>query len=131
MGDSDQLVKLAIAAFVIYVIFTMKENRGIQARIGNYSTKYFGLSDGYSLEMFNTMKDNNVSETSLKEFLSMEDAFLKMEYDTVRGGMSYHVQAQELSKMIKERFRGFNFDYHNLHLKQMAEPSKLINKNIA
>jgi len=130
MSDSSHLVKLVVAALVIYVIFTMKENRGVQARIGNYETKYFPLSGGYSLEMFQNMKDNNVSQSSLKEFLSMEDAFLKMEYDTVRGGVSYHIQAQELSKMIKERFKGFNFDYHNLHLKQMAEPSKLINRDI-
>jgi hypothetical protein len=130
MSDSSQIVRLIVAALVIYVIFTMKESRDTQARVGNYTTKYFPLSGGYSLEMFNTMKDNNVSESSLKEFLSMEDAFLKMEYDTVRGGMSYHIQGQELSKMIKERFRGFTFDYHNLHIKQMAEPSKTVNTNL-
>ena len=130
MDDSSQLVKLVVAALVIYVIFTMKESLDTQARVGNYKTKYFPVSGGKSLEVFNSMKDNNVSESSLKEFLSMEDAFLKMEYDTVRNGVSYHVQAQELSKMIKDRFRGFKFDYHVIHLKQMAEPSKLINKDI-
>ena len=82
------------------------------------------------MEMFEFMKYKNVSESSLKEFLSMEDAFLKMEYDTVKGGVSYHVQAQELYKMIKERYRGFDFEYHGMHIKQMAEPSKLINTHI-
>lgn len=112
---------------IIFLFYEFRVNRTQQATAGGYTTKYFPFSNGFSLEMFHKMKSDGLSETSLRDFLTMEDTFLKMEKDTVCLGVSYSIQGQALSQQIKERFRAYNFEYHNLHLKQMAEPSKNVN----
>ena len=112
---------------VMYLFYEFRVRQTQQATAGGYTTKYFPLSGGLSLEMFHKMKSDGLSDTSLRDFLTMEDMFLKMEKDTTCLGTSYAIQAQALSQQIKERFRGYRFDYHNLHLKQMAEPSKSVN----
>ena len=116
-------------AFVMYMVLTSTGvNVDNQAVVGNYKTKYFPLSGGESLRIFKEMKDNNAQESTLKEFLQMEDSLLKMEYNTVISGGSYHIQGTSLSSDIKDRFVGYDFGYHDVHIKQMAEPSKLVNK---
>ena len=116
-----------VVMLIIFLFYEFRINRTQQATVGGYTTKYFPLSSGFSLEMFHKMKIDGLSDTSLRDFLMMEDMFLKMEKDTVCMGVSYSIQGQSLSQQIKERFRAYNFDYHNPHLKQMAEPSKNVN----
>jgi hypothetical protein len=45
-------------------------------------------------------------------------------------GMPYIVQASLLSNKIKETFPKYDFSYHTIHLKQIAEPTKLVNRKI-
>ena len=112
---------------ILYLMYEFRVHQTQQATASGYTTKYFPLSGGLSLEIFHKMKSDGLSETSLRDFLMMEDTFLRMEQETVCLGTSYAIQGQALSQQIKNRFRGYRFDYHNLHLKQMAEPSKNVN----
>ena len=74
------------------------------------------------------MPKTRYGSLNYKWFNERYDEFLKMEKETVHTGVSYLIQATELSTMIKERFVNYNFDYHNMHIRQMSMPSKVINK---
>jgi hypothetical protein len=54
----------------------------------------------------------------------MEDKFLELEYVSVRSGITRIVHASLLSNKIKDSFPTYNFNYHTIHLKQIAEPVK-------
>ena len=128
-ATSDNIITLIGLTIVTYMILTTVDSTiEKQGTAGGYKTKYFPLSGGESLRVLNEMKDNKTHESTLQEFAQMEDALMKMEYNTVMGGGSYHIQGISLSRDIKERFMGYDFRYHDIHLKQMAEPYKLINK---
>jgi hypothetical protein len=45
-------------------------------------------------------------------------------------GMPYIVQASLISNKIKETFPKYDFSYHTIHLKQIAEPNKQVNTKI-
>ena len=60
----------------------------------------------------------------------MEDRFLNLERLSVCTQTSRKIEAFGLSKEIKDRFRGYDFSYHDQHLKQISEPHKLINRNV-
>jgi hypothetical protein len=110
-----------------YLFFTVDNHMG-QSVIDNIKSSHFPLSGGFSVEIVEKMKKDGMSNESIKQFITMEDEFLRMEKETVYTGVSYLIQATELSTMIKERFVNYNFDYHNMHIRQMSMPSKVVNK---
>jgi len=93
-------------------------------------SKYFYLSDGKSQDIYNQMKKDGLSEQSLKEFVYMEDRFLKLEKMSVCEQRSYASEATGISENIKARFGHYDFRYHQHHIKQCSEPNRLINKKI-
>lgn len=112
---------------ILYLFYEFRINQTQQVTAGGYTTKYFPLSGGMSQEIFHKMKTDGLSDTSLRDYLTMEDTLLKMEQETVCLGISYAIQGQALSQQIKNRFSAYRFDYHNIHIKQMSEPSKNLN----
>ena len=115
-----------VALFVIFLLFWSEKSS--QPSEGGYKTKNFGTG---SLKMYNLMKNNGLSSESLKNFLTMEDQFLKYERETVCSGFSRLTNAAALSRQIKDRFRGYDFSYHDdVHLKQMDSPNRVINKEL-
>ena len=76
----------------------------IKVIILGYKTKNFHLSNGMSQSTFYSMKEGGISDTSLKEFLIMEDRFLELEKLSVCSGMSRKYESFELSKLIKDTF---------------------------
>ena len=93
-------------------------------------SKHFYISDGASKDMYLKMHADNIGSNALKRFVQMEDDFLQLEQKSVCTGIPLIVQASVLSNKIKDAFSKYDFSYHTLHLKQIAEPSKTINRKI-
>ena len=93
-------------------------------------SKNFHLSGGASKQMYLLMHKNGMSQEGLKKFVQLEDRFLQIERNSVCSGISYIVEATILSNMIKDMFPNYNFAYHTIHLKQVAEPTKTVNTRV-
>ena len=93
-------------------------------------SKYFHLSHGASREMYLRMRSDGMNEDGLKKFVLMEDRLLQIEKMSVCSGIPHIVEATTLSNMIKDVFPRYNFSYHTIHLKQVAEPNKVVNTKI-
>jgi hypothetical protein len=91
---------------------------------------FFYLSDGASKDVYEKMRRNGMSDEELKDFIMMEDQLLGLEQKAVCTGIPYSLQGNGISKKIKEKFPKYNFNYHTIHLKQLAEPGKTINRRI-
>jgi len=117
---------LGVVLFVIFLFFWSDSSS--QPSEDGYKTKNFGTD---SLKIYNLLKNNGLSSESLRIFLTMEDQFLKYERETVCSGVSRLTNAAALSRQIKDRFRGYDFSYHDdVHLKQMDSPNRVINKEL-
>lgn len=119
------LVILIIAFFVFGAQYT-EDNVGILG----YKTKNFHMSHGMSNKMFETMKQDGMSDESLKEFVMMEDRLLEVERKSVCSQTARQFEAVGVSDQIKKRFLGYDFSYHAKHIKQASEPEKMINRSI-
>ena len=95
-----------------------------------YSPKYFYVSNGESNKMFEKMKNNGVTDESLKYFVMKEDKLLELEVKSICSQVSRKLDAFSISDKIKNHFLGYDFSYHTKHLKQISEPEKIINQNI-
>ena len=93
-------------------------------------SKHFHLSHGASRDIYLKMRGDGMNEKGLKRFVLMEDRLLQIEKMSVCSGLPNIVEATTLSNMIKEIFPKYNFAYHTTHLKQIAEPLKIVNTTI-
>ena len=123
---------IAWILILIIVIFILRDIdiTGERVSVLGFSTKYFYMSNGESKNMYEQMRKDGIPDESLKEFIMMEDRFLKLENLSVCTQTSRIIEAFGLSKEIKDRFLGYDFSYHAKHLKQISEPHKLINRSI-
>jgi len=94
------------------------------------SVSNFHLSDGHSQDVYDKMRKNGVNGEKLKDFVSMENDLLGLEQKAVQTGIPYSHQGNAISKKIKATFPNYNFSYHGIHLKQLAEPNKTINRKL-
>lgn len=118
------LVITIIIAFMLLVRNDIRNDEEVEG------SKNFYLSDGKSKEIYKQMVKDRLSEQSLKEFVYMEDRFLKLEKMSVCEQRSYASEATGISENIKARFGHYDFRYHQPHIKQCSEPNRLINKRI-
>ena len=114
---------LGIIAFVL-----MYETRNKSEEVSG--SKYFHLSHGASRDMYLRMRSDGMNEDGLKKFVLMEDRLLQIEKMSVCSGIPHIVEATTLSNMIKDVFPRYNFSYHTIHLKQVAEPTKTVNMRV-
>ena len=98
-----------------------------QPSVDGVKAHFFGPD---SVQKFNELKDTGVSSDSLKEFLAMEDRFLAYERESVCSKVSRTTNAVAMSQQIKDRFAGYDFSYHDTHIRQMSTPDRLINPNL-
>tara|TARA_R110001592_G_scaffold222699_3_gene477945 strand:+ start:20832 stop:21188 length:357 start_codon:yes stop_codon:yes gene_type:complete len=115
---------------LLFLVFTLWTKPSHEVKAGGYESTFFNISGGASKDIFENMKSEGVSDQSLMEFAQMEDNFLGMEKESACFKRSRKMEAIALSQQIKERFKGYNFAYHTLHIKQIAEPDKNINKHL-
>lgn len=93
-------------------------------------SKHFYLSNGRSKQVYDLMKKDGISEDRLKNFVMMEDYFLSLEKYSVCHRTSRTLEASGVSQTIQDTFIGYDFTYHQDHIKQMSQPTKNINKKI-
>ena len=119
-------------SIIIIVLLLIQDTDTTSERVSilGYSAKYFYMSNGESKNMYEQMRKDGIPDESLKEFIMMEDRFLKLESLSVCTQTSRIIEAFGLSKEIKDNFLGYDFSYHAKHLKQISEPHKLINRSI-
>ena len=124
------LVWILMIIIVLFIIRGVDNITGESVSVLGFSTKYFHMSNGESKKMYEQMLKDGIPDESLKEFIMMEDRFLNLERLSVCTQTSRIIEAFGLSKQIKDGFLGYDFSYHAKHLKQIAEPPKLINRSI-
>lgn len=112
----------------IIAIVLMYEARSKSEEIAG--SKHFHLSHGASRDMYLKMKGDGMNDNGLKRFVLMEDRLLQIEKMSVCSGLPHIVEATTLSNMIKDIFPKYNFAYHTVHLKQIAEPLKIVNTRV-
>lgn len=118
------LLVLIILALIVFMFMGRPATKQVQA--GNYRTANFEICPD-SRKMFEKMKREGVPEESLKKFITMEDRFLEYEKDCACRGINREIEAIAVDQMIRESFAGYDFTYHNKHLKQASEPNRVIN----
>lgn len=116
------------AVLILVVIALIYDARSNSTEVDG--SKNFYVSEGMSKNMYKKMRADGMSQDGLKKFVRMEDTFLSLEQKSVRSGIPHTVDATLLSNMIKQSFPMYDFSYHTLHLKQIAEPTKTVNRNI-
>jgi hypothetical protein len=115
-----------LLAFVILALMYEKHTKSEEVE----GSKNFHVSDGASKTMYLQMHKDGLGRDALKMFVQLEDRLLGIERTSVCTGMPYIVQASLISNKIKETFPKYDFSYHTIHLKQIAEPNKLVNIKI-
>ena len=118
------MIPLIIGAILVYAFFGAPS-----AQVPG--SKNFHMSDGVSAAMYTRMKDDGMSDENLRRFVIMEDHLLELEKMSVCSGIPRLGEATSMSQQIKDTFLGYDFSYHTIHLKQVAEPNKLINKFVS
>ena len=116
------IIAILVVMFLIYDKHTKSDEVD--------GSKYFYISDGDSKAMYVKMHADGIKSKTLKRFVAMEDEFLLMEQKSVCSGIPLTVQAGVLSNKIKSAFPKYDFSYHTFHLKQVAEPTKIVNRKI-
>jgi hypothetical protein len=112
---------------IIALLLLLFADTQSQPSVDGVRARFFGPD---SVSKFNELKNSGMSSDSLKEFLSMEDQFLAYEKESVCVKVSQTTNAIALSQQIKDRFVGYDFTYHNEHIRQMSLPDRVINKNL-
>lgn len=110
----------------IIAIIMMLKPKSKQVQVGNWSSNNFEICPA-SRSMFNKMQRDGVGEESLKKFAMMEDRFLEYEKEAACMGRDRVLDAHGLDQAIKDAYPGYDFGYHNLHMKQIAETRRVIN----
>ena len=112
---------------LLALVLFLWADKHTQPSVDGVRSRFFGPD---SVAKFKELKDTGVSSESLKEFLSMEDQFLAYEKETVCNKVSRITNATAQSQQIKDRFVGYDFSYHNDHIRQMSSPDRVINTNL-
>lgn len=120
-----------LVLIVLALVIFLWSNTYSQPSVDGYRSQFFSQSGGKSTEIYKQMINDGVSTSSIRDFLSMEDKFLAYEKQSVCNNVSVTTNATSLSHQIKDRFIGYDFTYHDDHIRQMSTPSRLINKNLS
>lgn len=121
-------MKGLIISIIIAIILMFRYDIRTYEEVEN--SKYFYLSGGKSKDMYKQMKADKLSEDTLKEFVQMEDSFLKKVKEAVCQRIARTREVAGISEIIKERFPTYDFRYHQEHIKQASQPDKYINTYI-
>ena len=124
------MMMLLLVALALAILFHGWSVGKEQVRYGGYRTEHFHLSAGASKARFEEMRADGLGTDSLTLFIKLEDRLLKIEKVSVCSGNPRVREALAVSNEIKDAFRAYDFTYHGIHIKQVAEPNKFINQNL-
>lgn len=119
------MIRYVLLALVVIVL--MREKTFSNEIAGS---KNFHMSQGISKDMYIQMQRDGMSAEDLKKFVQLEDRLFQIERNSVCSGISHIIEATVISNLIKDLFPKYNFAYHTIHLKQIAEPTKTVNTRI-
>jgi hypothetical protein len=119
---------MLVVFITLFVLYLLYESRPIAEEIGG-STHFF-LSHGASRNMYLKMHGDGMSQEDLNLFVTLENALLQLEYNSVCTSISRLIEATAASNLIKEKFPKYDFSYHAIHLKQVAYPTRTVNSRI-
>jgi hypothetical protein len=111
----DIVLSIGLLAYVVSRLFPKDQING---------TQYF---DTKSKNTYTQMKEDGLSEQSLKEFTDMQDLMLKYQHDAVYDKIDRSKEAKQLSEQIKKRFAGYDFSYHSSYIQQSQKYDVFIN----
>ena len=111
----DIVFSVGLLAYVLTRLFPKDQVNG---------TRYF---DSKSKNMYKQMKENGLSEQSLKEFADMQDLMLEYQHSAVYDKIDRSKETKQLSDQIKKRFAAYDFDYHSSYIKQSQKYNVFIN----
>ena len=118
-----------VVIFLLFLMFDDRKTESTQIEIDGYKTQFFQKD---SIKFFEKIKEESgYSDETLKELAMMEDQFLEFEKQTVCYHISRLREAMTLDQQMRDRFQGVDFIHHQIHIKQMSEPSKIINKDLS
>lgn len=120
------MLRYILLATIVAALLYEKTNQSDEVA----GSKNFHLSDGASKQMYLRMHRDGMNQENLKKFVQLEDRLLQIERNSVCSGTSQIVEATVISNLIKDLFPRYNFAYHTIHLKQVAEPTKTVNTRI-
>ena len=120
------MLRFVLLAILAIALIYEKRNQSDEVA----GSKNFHLSGGASKQMYLLMHRNGMKQEDLKKFVQLEDRFLQIERNSVCSGVPHIIEATTLSNLIKELFPSYNFAYHTIHLKQVAEPTKSVNSQV-
>ena len=111
----DIVLSVGLLAYVLARVFPRSRING---------TQYF---DSKSTNMYKQMKEDGLSEQSLKEFADMQDLMLGYQHSAVYDKIDRSRETKQLSDQIKKRFAAYDFDYHSSYIKQSEKYNVFIN----
>jgi hypothetical protein len=111
----DIVFSVGLLAYVLARLFPKDQVNG---------TRYF---DSKSKNMYKQMKDDGLSEQSLKEFADMQDLMLEYQHSAVYDKIDRSKEVKQLSEQIKKRFAGYDFSYHSSYIQQSQKYDVFIN----
>lgn len=120
------MLRYVLIAAIVLALISEKANTSEEVA----GSKNFYLSEGASKQMYLRMHRDGMSQENLKKFVQLEDRLLQIERNSVCSGVSHIIEATVISNLIKELYPKYNFAYHTIHLKQVAEPTKTVNTKI-
>src|SRR6056300_1485023 len=120
------MMRFVILALLAFALIYEKKSQSPEV----LGSKNFHLSAGMSKQMYLLMHKEGMSQENLKKFVQLEDRFLQIERNSVCSGLPHIVEATTLSNLIKDLFPKYNFAYHTIHLKQVADPTRTVNDRI-
>ena len=111
----DIVFSVGLLAYVVSRLFPPGQVNG---------TRYF---DSKSMSMYKQMKEDGLSDQSLKEFADMQDLMLGYQHSAVYDKIDRSKETKQLSDQIKKRFAGYDFDYHSSYIQQSKKYDVFIN----
>ena len=124
------MITFLFLVVLFIILHNASQNQGEEVGVLGYKTRFFHVSAGASKRSYEKMKYDGVHHDQLKEFIALEDEFMRLVRVAVCTGVSRRNQGYALSDEIKEKFKPYDFEYHVTLLKQIAEPHKVIIQNI-
>ena len=124
------MITFLFLVVLFIILHNASQNQGEEVGVLGYKTRFFHVSAGASKRSYEKMKYDGVHPDQFKEFIALEDEFMRLVRVAVCTGVSRRNQGYALSDEIKEKFKPYDFEYHVTLLKQIAEPHKVIIQNI-
>ena len=99
------MITFLFLVVLFIILHNASQNQGEEVGVLGYKTRFFHVSAGASKRSYEKMKYDGVHPDQLKEFIALEDEFMRLVRVAVCTGVSRRNQGYALSDEIKEKFK--------------------------